>query len=137
MSVTLSIGMKQSLTKTVTEEDIEFFARATGDMNPLHLDESYARSTRFGGRIAHGLLGAGLISAILGTLLPGPGTVYLSQKLTFTAPVRIGDRITASVEVKSIKQRRVSLKTICVNQDGKMVIDGEAEVLAPSSGDSP
>lgn len=136
MSVTLSIGMKQSLTKTVTEEDIEFFARATGDMNPLHLDESYARSTRFGGRIAHGLLGAGLISAILGTLLPGPGTVYLSQKLTFTAPVRIGDRITASVEVKSIKQRRVSLKTICVNQDGNIVIDGEAEVLAPSSGDS-
>jgi acyl dehydratase len=128
--------MKQSLTKTVTEEDIEFFARATGDMNPLHLDESYARSTRFGGRIAHGLLGAGLISAILGTLLPGPGTVYLSQKLTFTAPVRIGDRITASVEVKSIKQRRVSLKTICVNQDGNIVIDGEAEVLAPSSGDS-
>ena len=128
----LTVGMKESMSKVVSEQDVELFAEVTGDRNPLHLDESFARSTCFKGRIAHGLLSAGLISAILGGRLPGPGTIYLSQKLSFTAPVKIGDKITATVEVKSINRRRVTLTTTCVNQDGKVVIDGEAEVIAPT-----
>ena len=103
----------------------------TGDKNPVHLDDAYARTTRFGGRIAHGMLTAGLISAVLGTKLPGPGAIYLNQTLKFTAPVRIGDTITATAEVTAYREdkRIVTLKTDCTNQRGELVLTGEAVLL--------
>lgn len=127
----LSIGQTASLTKTVTEADISLFAGATGDFNPLHIDEEFAKRTRFGERIAHGFLTAGLISAVLGTRLPGPGSIYLSQSLNFHKPVRIGDTITATVEVSAYNEEKriVTLETNCYNQDGVVVLSGEAVVL--------
>lgn len=127
----LSIGQTASLTKTVTEADISLFAGATGDFNPLHIDEEFAKRTRFGERIAHGFLTAGLISAVLGTRLPGPGSIYLSQSLNFHKPVRIGDTITATVEVSAYNEEKriVTLETNCYNQDGDVVLSGEAVVL--------
>jgi len=127
----LNVGRRESLTRIIEDEDIQLFARATGDLNPLHLDEAYARTTPFRGRIAQGLLTAGLISAVLANKLPGPGTIYLSQTLRFMSPVRIGDKVTATVEVLSVTDRKVRLKTTCVNQHGTIVLSGEAEVLAP------
>lgn len=127
----LEIGMSECLGKTITEADILNFAGVSLDVNPLHLNEEYAKKTMFKGRIAHGIIGAGLISAVIGTKLPGEGTVYLSQNLKFIAPVKIGDTITAKVEIVELNQekKKVGLKTTCTNQNGVLVIDGEAKVL--------
>ncbi|MDD9921806.1 MAG: MaoC family dehydratase [Boseongicola sp.] len=130
----LEIGMMRSLTKEVTDEDIELFAQVSTDRNPVHLDDAYAMDTIFEGRIAHGMLTAGLISAVIGEQLPGHGTVYLGQTLKFLAPVRPGDTVTAEVTVLDIdySRRRVSLGTECLVK-GKPVLRGEATVLAPSA----
>ena len=126
-----AIGDRASLSKTITEADVTLFAGVTGDFNPLHLDAEYAKTTRFGGRIAHGLLTAGLISAVLGTRMPGPGSIYLSQSLVFRRPVRIGDTITATATVSSYdaEKRIVRLDTTCINQEGVVVLTGEAALL--------
>ena len=131
----LQIGMTASRTKTITDEDIRLYAQVSGDTNPVHLDEKYAATTRFGRRIAHGLLSAGLISAILGNDLPGHGTVYLNQTLSFKAPVYVGDTITATVELVNYRadKRIATFRTICTNQDGVLVLEGEAVVLAPAT----
>lgn len=127
------IGQKATLSRTITETDIRWFAGLSGDFNPVHVDEIYARQTRFGGRIAHGLLTASLFSTLLGMYLPGPGTVYLSQTFRFSAPVRPGDTVTAAVEVTGIREDKglLTLATTCTNQDGQVVLSGEATVLAP------
>ena len=129
----LEIGMVRDLEKIVTDRDIELFAEVSTDHNPVHLDDDYARDTIFEGRIAHGMLTAGLISAVIGEQLPGHGTVYLGQSLKFMAPVRPGDLVRAVVEVKDIdhSRRRVQLVTYC-EVKGKPVLKGEATVLAPS-----
>ena len=134
--MSLPIGAKASRQKTITAADIEAFASATGDANPVHLDEAYAATTQFGKRIAHGLLTAGIVSAVLANDLPGPGTIYLGQDLKFKAPVFIGDTITATVEVIQYRddKRIATLETTCVNQDGTLVLEGEAVVLAPERG---
>ena len=127
------IGMTRSLQKTITDRDIALFAEVSTDHNPVHLDEAYARETRFEGRIAHGMLTAALISAVIGEQLPGHGTVYLGQSLRFLAPVRPGDTVHAEVRVTAIDQakRRVTLETHCAVGD-TVVLKGEALVLAPS-----
>lgn len=124
-------GDKASRTTTITDEMIRAFADLTGDTNPVHLDDDYAAGTRFGRRIAHGMIAAGLISATLANDLPGPGTVYLSQTLQFKAPVYPGDTITTTVEVKNVRPDKpiVTLATVCKNQDEKVVLEGEAVVL--------
>jgi 3-hydroxybutyryl-CoA dehydratase len=129
----IEIGMMRSLTKEVTDRDIALFAEVSTDRNPVHLDEDYAQQTIFGGRIAHGMLTAGLVSAVIGEQLPGHGTVYLGQSIRFLGPVRPGDRVTAEVEVTAIDhaKRRVTMDTRCL-VDGKKVLSGEALVLAPS-----
>jgi 3-hydroxybutyryl-CoA dehydratase len=129
----LSVGDADRFSKTVTETDIYLFAGVTGDLNPAHVNEVYAQGTFFKTRIAHGMLSAGFISAVIGTRLPGPGTVYLQQTLNFLAPVRIGDTVTAEVAVleKMADKKRVRLKTVCVNQDGVQVLAGEALVSPP------
>lgn len=129
----LEIGMKRHVRKQITDRDIELFAEVSTDCNPVHLDEEYARDTIFEGRVAHGMLTAGLISAVIGEQLPGHGTVYLGQSLKFLAPVRPGDIVLAEVEVIEIDhaKRRVQLFTRC-EVDGKNVLKGEATVLAPS-----
>lgn len=129
----LEIGMTRSLTKQVTDRDIELFAEVSTDRNPVHLDEAYAQDTIFEGRIAHGMLTAGLISAVIGEQLPGHGSVYLSQSLKFMAPVRPGDTVIAEVKVTAIdhSRRRVTLETHCAVGD-TVVLKGEALVLAPS-----
>ena len=129
----LEIGMVRSLTKQITDLDIELFAQVSTDHNPVHMDDEYAMDTIFEGRIAHGMLTAGLVSAVIGEQLPGHGTVYLGQSLKFLAPVRPGDTVTAEVEVLEIdySKRRVQLDTRCL-VDGKQVLRGEATVLAPS-----
>ncbi len=130
----VQVGQTAELSKTYSAEDLMSFAAASGDNNPIHLDEQYAAGTSFGRPIAHGMLVAGLISAVLGTKLPGPGTVYLGQSLKFKAPVYIGDTITARIEVLSIRDGRpvATLSTNCYNQEGELVIEGEAVVLAPT-----
>ena len=129
----IEIGMVRSLRKEVTDRDIELFAEVSTDHNPVHLDEAYAQDTIFGGRIAHGMLTAGMVSAVTGEQLPGHGTVYLGQSLKFLAPVRPGDVVLAEVEVLDIDyaKRRVRMETRCL-VDGKKVLLGEATVLAPS-----
>ena len=129
----LKIGDLAQTSKTITESDIELFAKATGDFNPVHLDQAYAEKTPFKGRIAHGLLSVGLFSAILGNILPGHGTIYLSQEVKFLAPVKIGDTITARVEVMELtpEKNRVKFRTSCLNQDGKIVVEGAAWVMPP------
>jgi 3-hydroxybutyryl-CoA dehydratase len=129
----LNVGDRAEFTKTVSESDVYLYAGVTGDFNPAHINEPYAEKTFFKTRIAHGMLPAGFISAILGTRLPGPGTVYMGQTLKFRAPVLIGDTITASAEVVEIiaDKNRVRLKTACENQDGVVVLDGEAVVSPP------
>jgi 3-hydroxybutyryl-CoA dehydratase len=128
---TLTIGDKATRTQTITDEVIRTFATLTGDTNPVHLDDAYAATTRFGRRIAHGMIAAGLISAALANDLPGPGTVYLSQTLNFKAPVYPGDTITATIEVKALHASKpiATLATTCANQDGAVVLEGEAVVL--------
>ena len=125
----LKLGDCALLSKTITEADVAEFARVTLDTNPLHLDEEYARQTRFGGRVAHGMLGAGLISAVIGTKLGGP--IYLGQTLKFQKPIRIGDTLTATAEVIAVRQDKniVTLKTSVTNERGEEVIVGEATVL--------
>ena len=129
----IEIGMVRSLQKIVTDRDIELFAEVSTDRNPVHLDDAYAQDTIFGGRIAHGMLTAGLVSAVIGEQLPGHGTVYLGQSLKFLAPVRPGDMVLAEVEVTAIdySKRRVTMETRCM-VEGKKVLVGEATVLAPS-----
>ena len=130
----IEIGMVRSIQKVVTDRDIELFAEVSTDRNPVHLDEDYAQDTIFGGRIAHGMLTAGLVSAVIGEQLPGHGTVYMGQSLKFLAPVRPGDMVLAEVEVTAIdySKRRVTMETRCL-VDGKKVLVGEATVLAPSA----
>ncbi|MDE2200263.1 MAG: MaoC family dehydratase [Rhodospirillales bacterium] len=128
----LALGMTARIAKTVTEADILMFAAVSMDTNPVHLDAEAAAGSVFKERIAHGMLSAGLISAVLGTRLPGPGTVYMGQSLRFRAPVRIGDTVTATVEVTELDaaKKRVTLKTVCT-VGGKPVIEGEALVMPP------
>lgn len=130
----MSIGMSRHLTKVVTDDDIKMFAEISTDHNPVHLDDDYARDTIFGGRIAHGMLTAGLISAVIGEQLPGHGTVYMGQSLKFLAPVRPGDAVRAEVTVTAIDhaKRRVTLDCRCQVGD-RTVLKGEATVLAPSA----
>lgn len=129
----LEIGQEASFTKTISEADVYMYAGISGDLNPAHIDEEYAKNTMFKTRIAHGMLTAGFISNVLGTKLPGPGTIYLSQDLKFTKPVYFADTITATITVEEImvEKNRVVLKTICTNQNGDVVVDGKATVLAP------
>lgn len=128
----LAEGMSAVISKTVTEADIALFAGVSMDTNPLHLDETFAAETRFGGRIAHGMLGASLISAIFGTKLPGPGAIYVSQNLRFKAPVRIGDTLLAEVTVTALEplRQRVEFATR-VRVGDTVVIDGEAVLMVP------
>ena len=129
----VEVGQSASFTKTVTEADAYNYAGVSGDFNPAHINEEYAKNTFFKTRIAHGMISAGFISAVLGTKLPGPGTIYLGQDLKFTKPVRFGDTITATCTVEEIikEKNRLILTTVCTNQDGEVVIDGKALVLAP------
>jgi 3-hydroxybutyryl-CoA dehydratase len=129
----LWIGMTASVGKTITEADIMLYSAVSTDTNPLHLNEESAAETHFKGRIAHGMLSAGLISAALGTKLPGPGAIYVSQSLRFRAPVRPGDTVTATVEVTALdpERKRASLRTTCFVK-GKPVIEGEASVQVPA-----
>lgn len=131
----LQPGEKASRTTTITDDMIRAFAVLTGDSNPVHLDDAYAATTRFGRRIAHGMIAAGLISAALANDLPGPGTVYLSQSLQFKAPVYPGDTITTTVEVKSVRPDKpiATLVTVCKNQEDVVVLEGEAVVLVSRS----
>lgn len=126
-------GDAAEFSKTISESDVYLYAGVTGDLNPAHINEEYARETFFKTRIAHGMLGAGLISAVLGMRLPGPGAVYVHQELDFLAPIRIGDTVTARVEVLEImaEKKQVRLRTTCTRQDGTVVLDGEAVVSAP------
>ncbi|OED41402.1 3-hydroxybutyryl-CoA dehydratase [Endozoicomonas sp. (ex Bugula neritina AB1)] len=131
----LEIGTKDSLTRTLTEQDLILFAKVSGDTNPVHLDEVFAATTQFEGRIAHGMWTASLISCALATKLPGPGGIYLGQELKFMRPVKVGDTVTVQLEVLEINERRkrATVSTNVVNQDGKTVIKGKAEIM-PSSG---
>lgn len=131
----LSVGQSAEITRTVDAPDIDAFAAVSGDVNPVHLDEAYAQGTTFKGRIAHGMLSAAYISAVLGTRLPGPGAIYLSQSLRFRRPVKIGDRVTARVSVAALDERRahVTFATLC-QVDGRTVVDGEAVVMVPRRG---
>ena len=132
----IRVGDSAEMAKTVTESDIALFAGVTGDFNPVHIDAVAAEKSMFGGRIAHGMLSAGFISAVLGMRLPGPGSIYLSQTLRFTKPVRIGDTVTARVEVLEVitAKRRVRLATVCRNQNNETVVEGEAVVMIERRG---
>lgn len=131
----LKVGDAAEFAKTVSESDIYLFAGITGDFNPAHLNAEYAAGTFFKKRIAHGMLAAGFISAVIGTRLPGTGTIYVGQQLKFMAPVYVGDTITARVEVAEVnaEKNRVKLKTTCSNQEGTVVLDGEALVSPPKA----
>jgi len=127
-----TVGQSAEMTKIITEEDVFLFAGITGDRNPVHISKEFAAKTRFGERIAHGILTAGLISAVIGMKLPGPGCLYLSQTLQFLAPVKIGDEITARAEVMEvISEKRLKLKTQCINQRKEVVLEGEAIIVPP------
>jgi len=127
----IEVGDKATFRKTITDGDLSLFAGATGDTNPYHFDDIYAAKGRFGKRIAHGMLVTGLISTVLGTRLPGPGTIYLNQTLAFKRPVYIGDTITAVVEVVKIHETKpiLTLSTNCHNESGEAVVEGDAVVL--------
>ncbi|MFL1463511.1 MaoC family dehydratase [Roseococcus sp. DSY-14] len=128
----LAVGQTASFAKTITEADILLFCAVSGDTNPVHIDAEAAKASMFGERIAHGMLSASLISTVLGTRLPGPGTIYLSQTLKFKAPVRIGQTVTATVEVTALDpaKKRATLATRCT-VEGKAVLEGEAGVMLP------
>ena len=134
MTMQFSVGDSAEITKTIEQADIDAFANVTGDHNPVHVDEEFAKTTRFGRRIAHGMLTASLISAVLANKLPGEGSVYLGQTLQFVAPVFPGDEITARVTVREIREDKpiMKLETVCVNQRDEIVIRGEATVLVHS-----
>ena len=129
----LEVGDSSEFSKTVSESDVYMYAGISGDLNPAHINEEYAAGTFFKNRIAHGMLTAGFISAVIGMQLPGPGTIYMGQTLQFLAPVRIGDTVTARVEVveKIDDKKRVRLATTCTNQEGTQLISGEAMVSPP------
>ena len=129
-----TVGEEAILTKLVSDDDIKLFAHISGDDNPVHMNDDYARGTMFGGRIAHGMLVAGLISAVLGTKLPGPGAIYMSQQLRFLAPVRPGDQVTARAKVTdwNPEKGRITLLTDVTNQEGSVVIEGEARLVMSS-----
>lgn len=129
----LAVGLTAERTRTVTTDDVRRYAEITGDFNPVHVDAAAAAKSRFGGLVAHGMLSAGYVSAVLGTDLPGPGSIYAAQTLKFTRPVRPGDTITARVEVVEVlaSRRRVRLATTCRNQHGEPVLEGEATILVP------
>ncbi len=131
----IKLGDTAYFSKTVSESDVYLYAGITGDLNPAHINEAHAKNTFFKTRIAHGLLTAGFISSVLGMQLPGPGTIYMRQSLNFLAPVRFGDTITAKVEVVEViaEKNRVRLKTTCTNQEGTVVLDGEAMVSPPKA----
>ena len=131
----LQIGTTGTFSKTLTERDIALFGDTSGDINPMHFDEEYASQTMFEGRVAHGLWSAGLISTCIGTVMPGPGSVYIGQELAFKLPVRIGDRLTATVTVKEKNEERKSVVIDCQvrNQHGKIVVAGDAKVIPPAS----
>jgi len=131
----IKVGDTAQFSKTITESDVYLFAGITGDLNPAHINEDYARNTFFKSRIAHGILAGGFISAILGMQLPGPGTIYIRQELNFLMPMRFGDTITARVTVteKSPEKNRLKLSTTCMNQEGIVVVDGEAVVSPPKA----
>ena len=126
----MKIGDKASLSKVFTEEMVVQYSKISMDTNPIHLDESYASSTIFGNRIVHGMLVASMFSALIGVELPGKGSIYLGQSLSFKAPVSIGDQVTASVEIVGIRDDKpiITLRTICINNEGQMLIEGEAVV---------
>ena len=130
----LSVGLAKTYSKTLTEKDIILFAACSGDINPVHLDKTYAATTAFGEPIAHGMWTGALISAAIATQLPGPGSVYRSQNLTFKNPVKVGDTVTVILTVSEIKERvrLVVLECEAHNQDGKLIAKGVAEVIAPS-----
>ena len=132
---TIHIGDSASVSKTVTETDVYLFAGITGDLNPAHVNDEVSSKTMFKGRIAHGMLSAGFISAVLGMYLPGPGTIYLGQELKFTKPVKFGDTVTATATVveKMDDKNIVKLETICTNQNGDVVIKGMATVMPPKA----
>jgi 3-hydroxybutyryl-CoA dehydratase len=129
----IEVGDTAKFSKTVSESDVYLFAGVTGDLNPAHVSEDYAKDTFFKTRIAHGMLTASFISTVIGTMLPGPGSVYMRQEVSFLAPVKFGDTITAVVEVAEIiaDKKRVRLKTYCINQEKTIVVDGEALVSPP------
>jgi len=129
----LTIGDNAQFSKTISESDVYLFAGISGDLNPAHINETYAQDTFFKGRIAHGMLLAGFISAVIGCHLPGPGTIYIKQELKFLAPARIGDTITAEARVIEVQEEknRVLLQTTCTSQDGVLVLDGQAMVSPP------
>jgi len=131
----IKLGDFDEFSKTISESDIYTFAGITGDLNPAHINEDYAKNTFFKGRIAHGMLLAGFISAVIGMKLPGPGTIYIKQELAFKGPAKIGDTITARAEVIDIntEKNRIKLKTTCRNQDGKELVDGEALISPPKT----
>ena len=128
------VGESESMTRVVSDTDVVLFAAITGDANPVHLDAAHAAQSRFGGRIAHGMLSSGFVSATLAMRLPGPGTIYLSQSMRFVRPVRIGDTITTRVEIVELlpEKRRIRLATTCRNQAGELVLDGEALTMLPA-----
>ena len=130
MKKNMAVGDKASLSKVFTEEDVIKYSEISTDTNPIHLDESYASSTIFGKRIVHGMLVASMFSALIGVELPGEGSIYLGQSLSFKAPVSIGDQVTASVEIVRIRDDKpiVTLRTICINNEGQVLIEGEAVV---------
>ena len=126
------VGDAAEMTKAFTEEDVYLFAGITGDRNPVHISKEYAAGTRFRERIVHGILTGGLVSAVVGMKLPGTGCLYVSQTLNFLAPVRIGDEITARVEVvEVVSEKRLRMRTTCTNQRKEVVLDGEAVVVPP------
>jgi 3-hydroxybutyryl-CoA dehydratase len=131
----LKEGMTASFGKTISEADIYTFAGVSGDTNPVHLNEEFAKSTMFKSRIAHGMIGASFISAVLGTKMPGPGCIYITQSLKFRAPVKIGDTLMAKVTIKRLmpEKKFVELDTVCMVGD-KKVIEGEATVMVPARG---
>ncbi len=129
----IRLGDTAEFAKTISETDVYLFAGITGDLNPAHINQAAAEKTFFRGRIAHGMLSAGLISAVLGMQLPGPGTIYLSQNLRFRAPVKIGDTIAAKVVASAVnaEKNQVTFSTTCTNQNGIVVLEGEATVMPP------
>jgi 3-hydroxybutyryl-CoA dehydratase len=130
----LAVGQSATYTRQVTDGDVMSFAKITGDFNPVHVDEDAAARSRFGGRIAHGMLSGGLVSAAIANRLPGPGAIYLAQTMKFTAPVRLDDTITVTLTVTELlSKNRVRLNTVCRNQNGEMVLDGEATILMDES----
>lgn len=132
---TIQIGDSASFTKTVTEADVILYAGISGDLNPAHINDEHAKGSMFGQRIAHGMLSAGFISAVLGMYLPGPGTIYMGQELRFVKPVYIGDTVTATATVSEriVEKNRLKLETVVTNQRGETVITGTATVMPPKA----